>query len=100
MNCTDLLVHLSDYFDEKLSPRLLDEIRTHTAGCQHCRVVLNTTEQTIQVYKGKEIYEVSDELRERLHTAIMTKCFAAKKYSRKNPSKSAPPTAAPRSPHP
>ena len=28
MNCTDLLVHLSDYFDEKLSPRLLDEIRT------------------------------------------------------------------------
>ena len=79
MNCTDLLSHLSDYFDEQLSPRLLEEIRTHTAGCQHCRVVLNTTEQTIQVYKGKEIYEVSDELRERLHTAIMTKCYAAKK---------------------
>jgi Putative zinc-finger len=78
MNCTDLLTHLSDYFDEQLSPRLLEEIRTHTAGCQHCRVVLNTTEQTIQVYKGKEIYEVSDELRERLHTAIMTRCLAKK----------------------
>ncbi len=50
----------------------------HTAGCQHCKVVLNTTEQTIHVYKGKEIYEVSDELRERLHAAIMTKCFAKK----------------------
>ena len=79
MNCTDLLSHLSDYFDEQLSPKLLEEIRTHTAGCQHCRVVLDTTHQTIEVYKGKEIYEVSDELRERLHTAIMTKCFAAKK---------------------
>jgi hypothetical protein len=79
MNCTDLLSHLTDYFDEKLSPRLLDEIRTHTAGCQHCRVVVDTTHQTIAVYKGNEIYEVSPELRDRLHTAIMAKCFAVKK---------------------
>ena len=78
MNCTDLLTHLSDYFDDQLSPRLIEEIRAHTAGCQHCRVVLDTTEQTIKVYKGKEIYEVSDELRERLHSAIMTKCLAKK----------------------
>jgi hypothetical protein len=79
MNCTDLLSHLTDYFDKKLSTKLVDEIKTPTAGCQHCRVVLDTTEQTIHVYKGNELYEVSDELRERLHTAIMTKCFAAKK---------------------
>jgi hypothetical protein len=78
MNCTDLLSHLTDYFDKKLSSKLVEEIKTHTAGCQHCRVVLNTTEQTIQVYKGNEIYEVSDELRERLHSAIMSRCFAEK----------------------
>jgi hypothetical protein len=78
MNCTDLLSHLSDYFDERLSPRLIEELRTHTAGCQHCRVVLDTTQQTIEVYKGNEIYEVSTELRERLHTAIMSKCLAKK----------------------
>jgi hypothetical protein len=79
MNCTDLLSHLSDYFDDHLSPKLLAEIREHTAGCEHCKVVLDTTHQTIEVYKGSEIYEVSDELRERLHAAIMTKCFAVKK---------------------
>ena len=79
MNCTDLLTHLSDYFDDQLSPRLLDEIRTHTADCQHCRVVLDTTHQTIAVYRDNEIYEVSTELRERLHGAIMAKCLAAKK---------------------
>jgi hypothetical protein len=78
MNCTDLLSHLSDYFDEQLSPKLVEEIRTHTASCQHCKVVLDTTHQTIEVYKGNEIYEVSDELRERLHSAIMTKCLAKK----------------------
>lgn len=76
MNCTDLLTHLSDYFDENLTAALRSEIQVHTDSCQHCRVVLNTTRQTIEVYKGNEIYEVSDELRERLHTAIMTKCLA------------------------
>jgi 2-polyprenyl-3-methyl-5-hydroxy-6-metoxy-1,4-benzoquinol methylase len=75
MNCTDLLSHLGDYFDEQLSSDLRKELQTHTAGCQHCRVVLDTTHQTIAVYKGNEIYEVSTELRERLHTAIMAKCI-------------------------
>jgi anti-sigma factor RsiW len=75
MNCTDLLSQLTDYFDGRLSPELKEEVRVHTAGCQHCRVVLNTTHQTIEVYKGKELYEVSPQLRERLHSAIMAKCF-------------------------
>ena len=78
MNCTDLLSHLSDYFDDQLTTELREEISEHTAGCQHCRVVLNTTHQTIEVYKGNEIYEVSTELRERLHSAIMAKCLAKK----------------------
>ena len=75
MNCTDLLSHLTDYFDEQLSPELVNEIRTHTAGCQHCKVVLDTTHQTIEIYKDNEVYEVSSELREHLHTAIMSKCL-------------------------
>ena len=78
MNCTDLLSHLGDYLDDQLSEDLRAEVRTHTAGCEHCRVVLNTTQQTVEVYKGKELYEVSPELRERLHNAIMAKCFKKK----------------------
>jgi len=39
MNCTDLLSHLSDYFDNQLSAELREEVRVHTSGCQHCRVV-------------------------------------------------------------
>lgn len=79
MNCTDLLGQLTDYFDDKLSAELREEIRVHTAGCQHCRVVLNTTRQTIEVYKGSELYEVSPELRDRLHNAIMAKCLGSKR---------------------
>ncbi len=78
MNCTDLLTHLSDYFDDHISAALRSEIQEHTDGCQHCRVVLNTNRQTIEVYKDNQLYEVSTELRERLHAAIMAKCFAKK----------------------
>ena len=79
MNCTDFLSQLTDYFDGQISPELLEEVRTHLAGCHHCEVVLNTTRQTIEVYRGSEVYDISDELRERLHSAIMTKCMAARK---------------------
>jgi anti-sigma factor RsiW len=78
MNCTDLLSQLTDYLDDKLSAELKEEVRVHTEDCQHCRVVLDTTHQTIEVYKGAELYEVSPELRERLHGAIMSKCLAKK----------------------
>lgn len=78
MNCTDLLSHLSDYFDDQLSAELREEISIHTSGCQHCRVVLNTTHQTIEVYRGAELYEVSPQLRDRLHSAIMSRCLAKK----------------------
>jgi anti-sigma factor RsiW len=78
MNCTDLLSQLTDYFDGQLSPELREEVRNHTAECQHCKVVLDTTHQTIEVYKGNELYEVSPQLRERLHTAIMERCFKKK----------------------
>lgn len=79
MNCTDLLSHLTDYFDQTLSVELVEEVKQHTTGCQHCRVVLNTTRQTIEVYKGQELYDVSPELRDRLHAAIMAKCSPVRK---------------------
>jgi len=79
MNCTDFLSQLTDYFDGQISPELLKEVRTHLEECDHCKVVLNTTSKTIEVYRGNEIYDISDDLRERLHSAIMTKCLAHKR---------------------
>ena len=79
MNCTEFLSQLTDYFDGHISPELLEEVRDHLAGCNHCEVVLNTTRQTIEVYRDNEIYEISDDLQERLHTAIMAKCGCDKR---------------------
>jgi anti-sigma factor RsiW len=74
MTCTDFLSQLTDYFDGHISPELLEEVRAHTASCHHCEVVLDTTSKTISVYRDHQLYELSTEFRERLHTAIMKKC--------------------------
>ncbi len=74
MTCTDFLSQLTDYFDGQIEPELLAEVRAHTASCLHCEIVLNTTRQTIEVYRDNELYELSTEFPERLHVAIMARC--------------------------
>ncbi len=82
MTCTDFLSKLTDYFDGQISPELLEEVRAHSAACSHCEVVLDTTRQTIEVYRDNELYEFSVDFQERLHTAIMEKCSYRKTSDR------------------
>src|ERR1017187_2636782 len=78
VTCTDFLSQLTDYFDGQIDPDLLAEVQTHVRECHHCEVVLDTTRQTISIYREHEIYEFPAELRERLHAAIMKKCTGAR----------------------
>jgi anti-sigma factor RsiW len=65
---------MTDYFDGRVDPEFLEEVRAHLCECSHCEVVVNTTRQTIEIYKDNEIYEFSPEFQDRLHNAIMSKC--------------------------
>ncbi len=76
MTCTDFLSKLTDFFDGHISPDLLEEVREHSAACHHCEVVLDTTRQTIEVYRNNELYTLSSEFQQRLHTAIRGRCEA------------------------
>lgn len=78
MTCTDFLAQLTDYFDGKVDPKLLADVQAHICECHHCEVVLDTTRQTIAIYREHEVYEFPTDLRERLHAAIMKKCIASK----------------------
>lgn len=78
MNCTDFLAKLTDYFDGQIDPDLLNEVKQHLGTCHHCEVVVNTTRQTIDVYRGHQPYEFPDELSTRLRSAIMARCHASK----------------------
>ena len=66
-NCDELLGSLSAYIDGDLPPELCEELERHLAGCNDCRVVLNTTKRTIDlVHSPIEKPDLPEDVRERL----------------------------------
>ncbi|HUZ04423.1 MAG TPA: zf-HC2 domain-containing protein [Acidobacteriaceae bacterium] len=74
MNCTEFLANLTDYFDAKTAEALRTELEQHMADCSHCTVTLNTTRQTIEVYRNNELFELPNTIRQKLHQAVLAKC--------------------------
>jgi len=57
MECVELIRYLSDYIDHNLDEALMAAAREHLATCHNCHVVLDSTQQTILLYRerGKQI---------------------------------------------
>lgn len=70
-NCSHLLGTLSEYIDGALNPELCQEIERHLAGCEDCRVVLNTTRRTIDlVHAPVEKNTLPEDVRQRLFKSL------------------------------
>jgi len=66
-DCDALLGSLSSYIDGDLPSDLCEELEKHLAGCNDCRVVLNTTKRTIDlVHVPIEKQDLPEDVRERL----------------------------------
>ena len=76
MKCEELLQYLSDYIDQDLDEDLTVEAQEHLATCRNCRVVLDTTQQTIFLFKeqGKRTIPVARRQRlfDQLQEAFLT----------------------------
>jgi anti-sigma factor (TIGR02949 family) len=80
LDCANLLGSLSDYIDGELSPELCRELEKHLAGCQDCRVVLNTTQRTIDLVRSPEAAPpVPDDVRARLFQRLNLDDYLNKK---------------------
>lgn len=87
MTCAEFLKELTDYLDDALDPRTRAELEDHLVWCHDCFVVCDTTKKTISIYRESCIYELPDDLRTRLHSAIASKCRASKPASAPNDDK-------------
>ncbi len=74
MTCTEFLAQLDEMLDQDAAIPLRADLEEHLRNCEHCEITLSTTRKTIQIYRSHEIYELPDDLRERLHNAILAKC--------------------------
>ena len=76
LTCKQFLQDLNDFLDDTLDPQLRDEVQRHVKECPNCWVVFNTTEKTIQVFKGMEPQPVPEHIQSRLMDALEKKCKA------------------------
>ena len=66
MKCEELVQYLSDYIDQNLDEALVAEAQEHLAICHNCRVVLDTTQQTIFLYRKQGQRTIPAQRRQRL----------------------------------
>jgi anti-sigma factor RsiW len=74
VTCSEFLKELTDYLDDALDTRTRAELEEHLAWCHNCYVICDTTKKTIEIYRDSTLYELPDDLRTRLRSAIMQKC--------------------------
>jgi anti-sigma factor RsiW len=79
VKCADFLHELTDYLDGVIDANTKAELEEHLAWCHNCYVVADTTKKTIEIYRDSKLYELPENLRTRLRTAIVTKCQSRKK---------------------
>ncbi|HXX70958.1 MAG TPA: zf-HC2 domain-containing protein [Candidatus Acidoferrum sp.] len=71
MKCKDIVKELADYLDEALDPCLRTSIEEHLGQCKDCRVVVDTTKQTIEIFCNSEPAPLPSTTRQRLHDALI-----------------------------
>jgi len=64
--CRDMLGDLNDYIDGELDQELCQEIERHMAGCENCRVVVDTLRKTVLLYHALPEEPLPQAVEERL----------------------------------
>lgn len=84
MNCEELIHYLSDYIDNGLTEKLRVEAEEHLATCRNCHVVLDTTRQTIVLFKETQREGIPVDRRSALFGQL-EKAMAARRSGRGMP---------------
>lgn len=67
VECQKLISELSNLIDGTISPELCAELETHLKECKNCRIVVDTTKKTIELYhRDESSVEVPAVMREKL----------------------------------
>ncbi len=73
MVCKEVIRKLSDYLDHELEPALAAELTRHLEHCEDCRIIVDTTRKTIEIYCNTEPAPLPDKVRDRLNRALAAK---------------------------
>ncbi len=71
MNCKKVIIELTNYLDGVLDSSIRIDLEEHLARCTDCRLVVDTTRKTIQIFCKSEPVPLPEDVRERLHAALL-----------------------------
>ncbi|PYU17025.1 MAG: anti-sigma factor [Acidobacteria bacterium] len=70
MNCRGVIREISDYLDGELDAAARSELERHLEHCEDCRLVVDTTKKTIQVFCNSKPLPLPEGVHQRLHAAL------------------------------
>ncbi|MGH9743032.1 MAG: anti-sigma factor family protein [Candidatus Acidiferrum sp.] len=70
MNCRDIIHELSNFIDGELDGTMRVELERHLVECDDCRLVVDQTKKTIEIFCDCEAVELPGDVRNRLHEAL------------------------------
>ncbi|MCC6587004.1 MAG: zf-HC2 domain-containing protein [Bryobacterales bacterium] len=73
LTCKDFLGWLNEYLDQTADPETRKQLEAHVTACPNCWVIYDTTQKTVQIYKGMEPQELPPSVHERLVEALQKK---------------------------
>ncbi len=73
MNCKSVIREISDYIDGELDLAVKQEIERHLAHCEECKMVVDQTRMTVEIFCDSKPVELPGEVKSRLHEALRRK---------------------------
>jgi anti-sigma factor RsiW len=73
MRCRQVIDKISDYLDGELDPELVRELERHLEHCEDCRVVVDTTHKTVEIFYHTEPAALPEDVRGRLNQMFTQK---------------------------
>lgn len=69
--CNHFLPGISDYLDGELSSELCSELEQHMSECERCRIVVDTTRKTIEIFQmTADSQKAPNDVKERLYKRL------------------------------
>ncbi len=73
MNCKGVIREISDYIDGELEPPMKQELERHLQDCEDCKIVVDQTRLTVEIFCDSKPVELPTDVRARLHDALHRK---------------------------
>jgi predicted anti-sigma-YlaC factor YlaD len=70
VNCKGVIHELSSYLEGDLDVTVLTDLEIHLRRCEDCRLIVDTTRKTIEIYCKAEPVPLPEEVRIRLHETL------------------------------